>query len=158
MADLRTIYRKITKKYPYHPTTAPTEIPAWQSPVKDLEELNYGETDVEMPAFVYDETAILEKEVLADKDSQNQEPLQLILKELCDGHLDLIQKLLKSLEDYRDLMLADPLCERVVTEHFEGVKLRLLQDRLEDSGKFRSTQDIKAYLQEVHTELINIKL
>ena len=158
VADLRGIYRKIRKKYPYHPTTAPTEIPAWQPAVSEFEELNYGETDVETPAFVYDEIAILEERLIADKDSQNQETIQSILKELCDGHDDLIQKLLKSLEDYKDEMLAYPFYERVVREHFEDVKFRLLKYRLQVSRKFRSTKDITAYLKEVQTELINIKL
>jgi len=156
VADLRGIYAKISKKYPYHPTSAPTEVPAWQPAVSEFEELNH-DTEVETPAIEYAETSSQEQDSGADSDSENQANLEGVLAELFETQM-LHQEFKAAIKDYKQQMLANPMCELIINKYMGPVMQSILKDRLESSRTFRSSRDIQAYVQEVHVALINIKL
>ena len=156
VSDLRGIYAKISKKYPYHPTTAPTEIPAWQPPVSELEEFNHGDTEVETPAFEYEETVSQGQQAGSDTDSYNHENQQIILRELCDGNDNLVRELVKSIEDYKNLLLENPAWKPIVTESFDDENIKLLKLRIQRSQRFMVSDDIQTHLNEVFNALIYV--
>ena len=115
------------------------------------------DTEVETPVFEYESTESQEQDSGADSDSENQETPDGVLAKLFETK-KLHKEFQAAIENYKQKMLANPMCELIIDKYMGPVMQSILQKRLVESRKFESSDDIQAYIQEVHVALINIKL